>query len=400
MKTPLVAAVFRAPRRPLELEALDLDPPGPGEVAVRMVASGVCHSDLHVVDGEWERLTDLVLGHDGAAVVEELGPNLAERPADAPLDAGGLRVGDLVVLSWIAPCGACRACRRGEAWLCARPIGGDHRVEPPAVRLRRPDGSPIGVYCGIGTFGERQVVAAGAAIPVDPATPPEIAALIGCAVTTGVGAATKTAAVRPGESVVVIGLGGVGLSVVMGAALAGADPIIAVDRVPEKLAVARLAGATHGLQAGGGPRPGVRAGRGVRAAAEGALSPEEIRATVRDLTGGGADHAFEAIGLTATVEQAVELVRLGGTVTLVGMTPQGQRAGIDVYDFVEQGKVLRGSTYGSAVPALDFPRIARLYLEDRLPLDLLVGERIGLEGIDSALAAMRRGEGLRRVVVY
>ncbi len=358
--------VFGGAGRPLEIEDLLLDEPQGGEVLVRMVASGVCHSDLHVVDGEWDRPANVVLGHEGAAIVEALGPDV---PADS------LREGDLVVLAWTAPCGSCAACQRAEPWLCTQPRGSGHRLQPDDVRLRRKDGTPIGVYSGIGTFGERQVVAHEAAIPIDPGTPPELAALIGCAVTTGFGAVVNTAGVRAGESVVVIGAGGVGLSAVMGARFADAGPIVVIDTNPEKLELARRAGATHAFQ------------------------PSEADA-IRDLTDGGADHVLEAIGLTETVEQAIELVRPGGIVTLVGMTPQGRRAGIDVYRFVEDGKQLRGSNYGSATPAVDFPRIASLYAEGRLPLDLLVTERIGLEGVEGALDAMRRGDGARRVVVY
>ncbi len=359
------AAVFRGPHRPLSVETLLLDPPGAGEVLVRMVASGVCHSDLHVVDGEWSRPSDVVLGHEGAGVVEALGRGVE-----------GLAVGDLVVLAWTAPCIACPACLRAEPWLCADPRGSGHRLSPPQVRLRRRDGSPVGAYSGIGTFAERQLVAAEAAIPVDPGTPPEIAALIGCAVTTGVGAVLNTAAVRPGQSVVVIGAGGVGLSSIMAAVMAGAQPVVAVDAVPAKLLLARDAGATHTADSGG------------------------ARALLAELTDAGADHVFEAIGLRETVELAVDLTRAGGTTTLVGMTPQGERASIDVYGFVEQGKRLLGSNYGSAVPARDFPRICALYLDGRLPLDLLVTERIRLDGLEDAFAAMRRRDGARRVVVF
>ncbi len=241
--------------------------------------------------------------------------------------------------------------------------------------MRRKDGTPIGAYSGIGTFAERQVVAQEAAIPIAPGTPPEVAALIGCAVTTGFGAIVNTAGVRAGQSVVIIGAGGVGISAVMGARFADAGMIVVIDTSPEKLELARRAGATH------------------------ALLPSESE-SIRDLTDGGADHVLEAIGLTETVERAIELVRPGGTVTLVGMTPMGRRAGIDVYRFVEDGKQLRGSNYGSATPAIDFPRIADLYAEGRLPLDLLVTERIGLELVDHALDAMRSGQGARRVVVY
>lgn len=359
------AAVFRGPHRPLIVETLLLDPPGAGEVLVRMVASGVCHSDLHVVDGEWSRPPDVVLGHEGAGVVEALGPGV-EGPA----------VDDLVVLAWTAPCATCPACRRGEPWLCSDARGSGHRLSPEQVRLRRADGSPVGAYSGIGTFAERQIVAAEAAVRVDPRTPPAIAALVGCAVTTGVGAMLNTADVRAGESVVVIGAGGVGLSALMAAVVAEAHPIVAIDAVPAKLSLARQVGASH------------------------AVGPAGARALVSELTGTGADHVLEAIGLRETVELAVDLTRAGGTTTLVGMTPQGERASIDVYGFVEEGKRLLGSNYGSALPARDFPRICALYLDGRLPLDLLVTERIRLDGLEDAFAAMRRRDGARRVVVF
>ena len=351
--------VFDGPGRPMRIEELVLDPPGPGEVRVRMAAAGVCHSDLHVVDGDWERPTGVVLGHEGSAIVERLGAGVDD-----------LAPGDLVVLAWTAPCTRCAACGRGEPWLCVSPDGSGHRLAPGLTRMHLASGDAVGTYSGIGTFGEHQVVARSAAIRVDPRTPPEIAALIGCAVATGVGAVDHTAGVKAGESVMVIGLGGVGLSAVMGAAAAGADPITAVDLSAEKLELARAAGAHRTLLA-----------------SEAAL-------------GAGPDHTFECIGLVETVEMAIALARPGGTVTLVGMTPQGQRASFDVYRFVEDGKVIRGSNYGSAVPERDFPAIAAAYLAGRLPLDLLVTERIGLDGLDGAFAAMRRGDGARRVVVH
>lgn len=351
--------VFEGPGEAPRIEELILDPPQRDEVRVRMAAAGVCHSDLHVVDGEWERPAGVVMGHEGAAWVESVGADVA-----------GLELGDLVVLAWTAPCRACDACRRSEPWLCSRPEGSGHRLRAEDVRLHRPTGEPIGAYSGIGTFGEHQVVAASAAIRVDPRTPPEIAALIGCAVTTGIGAVRSTAQVKAGESVTVIGMGGVGLSAVMGAVAAGAHPITAIDASPAKLDLATRAGAHRTL-----------------------LAAESMQAA-------GADHVLECIGLTETVELAIDLVRPGGTVTLVGMTPQGHRASFDVYRLVEDGKRIIGSNYGSADPARDFPRIAREYLEGRLPLDLLITERIGLEQLDDAFAAMRRGDGARRVIVY
>jgi S-(hydroxymethyl)glutathione dehydrogenase / alcohol dehydrogenase len=373
----VTAAVFLGPGAGFRLEELLLDPPGPGEVLVRMAASGICHSDLHVVDGDWERPAPVAMGHEGAGVVEAVGPGVGGRVGD--LGAGDPRVGDLVVLAWTAPCGSCPACRRGELHLCTDPRGAGHRRGPADVRLRRPDGTPVGVYSGIGTLATHQVVAAEAAVTVDPALPPDQAALIGCAVTTGVGAVTRTAAVAPGASVVVIGLGGVGLSVVMGAALADARPIVAVDRVAAKLDRARSLGATDGVLAG---------------------DAEATRDAILARLPGGADHAFEAIGLAATAELAIEVVRPGGTATLVGMTPQGVRAGVDVYAFVERGLRLLGSNYGSADPARTFPELAAHAVAGRLAVGRLVEERIGLADLPRAFEAMRRGDGARRVVVF
>jgi S-(hydroxymethyl)glutathione dehydrogenase/alcohol dehydrogenase len=371
-RTSVLAAVFLGPGAGFRLEELALDPPAPGEVLVRLDASGVCHSDLHVLDGDWSRPAPVAMGHEGAGVVVAVGTGGGGR-------AGDPGVGDRVVLAWTAPCGACAACGRGEGHLCADPRGAGHRLGAPDVRLRRPDGTPVGVYSGIGTLATHQVVAAAAAIPIDPALPAEQAALLGCAVTTGVGAVTRTARVAAGESVVVVGLGGVGLSAVMGATLAGAGRIVAVDRVPAKLELARAVGAGDAVLA---------------------TDAAATRAAVLDLLPGGADHVLEAIGLPATVELAIELVRPGGTVTLVGMTPQGVRAGLDVYAFVERGVRLLGSNYGSAIPAEAFPELAAHAVAGRLPIGRLVEERIGLADLPRAFDALRRGEGARRVVVF
>jgi S-(hydroxymethyl)glutathione dehydrogenase/alcohol dehydrogenase len=401
-RTPVRAAVFLGAAEGFRVEELLLDPPGPGEVRVRILASGVCHSDLHVLDGDWDRPAPVVMGHEGAGIVEELGPGVGAGPGDPANDAhpgaarpgerglealgpgvgtrtGGPAVGDLVVLAWTAPCGACPACARGEAFLCSDPRGAGHRRAAADVRLRRPDGTAVGVYSGIGTMATHQVVAAEAAIPVDPALPPAEAALLGCAVTTGVGAVTQTAGVRAGETIVVFGLGGVGLSAVMGAVLAGAARVVAVDRVPAKLELARALGATDAVLAGDGPA---------------------TRAALLRLLPEGADHALEAIGLAATAEMAVEIVRPGGTVTLVGMTPQGVRAGIDVYSFVERGIRLLGSNYGSATPAAAFPELARHAVAGRLPIGRLIEERIDLDDLAPAFEALRRGNGARRVVAF
>ena len=363
------AAVLRAVGQPTHLETLSVAEPRAGEVRVRILASGVCHSDLHVRDGEWPRPTPIVMGHEGAGVIEAVGP-----------DVGALAVGQPVALSWLVPCGSCRQCRAGRPWACP---------DSPSFRHRRPDGTtvladgagePILSYCGIGTMAETTVVAQAAAIALPDGVDPAVAALIGCCVSTGVGAVVKTAEVPAGASVAVIGLGGVGLSCVMGAALAGASRIVAIDRVEAKLEVARSVGATDGLVA--------------------ADDPAATIAALRELTDGGPDYAFEAIGRAPTVELAIECLPLGGTAVLVGMTPVEARASFAVYPFVDGSRRILGSNYGFADPLVDFPRYAALHLAGRLPIDRLIDRRIALDDLEAAFDRLRTGEGLRQVVVF
>lgn len=362
------AAVVERAGMPVAIEDVSLEGPRAGEVLVRMTASGVCHSDLHVRDGDWERPGPIVLGHEGAGVVEAVGNGVAPE-----------LVGRTVALSWYAPCLACRACQRGRQWACTGSSSFGHAMPDGTTRLARADGSPLLAYCGIGTFAEREVVPATAAIPMPDGVPGEVAALIGCGVSTGVGAVVKTAGVRPGETVVVIGLGGVGLSCVMGAALAGASRIVAIDRAASKLDLARSLGATDTVGAG---------------------DDDAVRAAVAELTDGGPDHVFEAIGRLPTIELALSLVPVGGTATLVGLTPFGQRVSFEAYPFVDGSRRILGSNYGFAVAAVDFPRYAELYLAGRLPIDRLVDRRLGLDELESAFDRLRRGEGARQVVVY
>lgn len=369
--TTIRAAVLERPGVPSRIQALELGPPGPGEVLVRMLASGVCRSDLHVRDGEWERPGPVVIGHEGAGVVEALG-------AGVDGGASGLRVGSLVALAWTIPCGACRSCRAGRTWECPASPSYTHRMADGTSRLHRPDGTEVLAYCAIGTMAEAQVVPAAAAIPLPEATPPAVAALIGCCVTTGVGAVTRTAGLEPGASVAVIGLGGVGLSCVMGAVVAGASTILAVDRVAAKLELARELGASATLLATG--------------------DPAATAAAIRDMTDGGPDACFEAIGLPATVEAAIACLPPGGTAVLVGLTPFGARAAFEVFPLVDGGRRIVGSNYGSAIPARDFPRYAALHLAGRLPVERLITARIGLDGIEAAFDRLRRGEGVRSVI--
>ena len=363
------AAVLRTAGEPAAIEELILAEPRAGEVRVRILASGVCHSDLHVRDGDWPRPTPIAMGHEGAGVVEAVGPGVRS-----------LSVGQPVALSWLVSCGVCRSCRGGRVWACIDSPSFRHRMPDGATVLAGPDGEPVLSYCGIGTMAEATVVPEAAAIALPDGVDPAVAALIGCCVATGVGAVLKTAAVPPGASVAVIGLGGVGLSCVMGAALAGASRIVALDRVEAKLDAARAVGATDGLVA--------------------TDDREATMEALRDLTDGGPDYVFEAIGRVATVELAIECLPLGGTAVLVGLTPFEARAAFGVYRLVDGSRRILGSNYGFAEPAIDFPRYADLHLAGRLPADRLIDRRIGLDDLEGAFERLRAGEGLRQVVVF
>jgi S-(hydroxymethyl)glutathione dehydrogenase/alcohol dehydrogenase len=364
----ITAAVLERPGEPLRVEDLLLNPPGPGEVRVRLLASGVCHSDLHMVEGEWGDTPPIVLGHEGCGVVEELGPGVT-----AP------RLGQVVVLDWFASCGACGDCLTGRPWACRRTRSTENVLPDGTTRIHRPDGSPVLPYLSVGTFATASVVSATSAVPIPEGLPPEVASLIGCSVTTGLSSVLRAATPPPGSPAVVFGLGGVGLSIVMGLALAGAAPIVAVDRVLAKLDVASAIGATTTIVAG---------------------DADATVDAVRDATSGGALFAFEAIGLEATIDQAMRSLRAGGTAVLVGMTPFGVRASFDAFDLVDRSLTVMGTNYGYGVPKEDFPRYADLYLQGQLPIDRLIDDRIGLQDVNGALDAMRRGEGVRRVIVY
>ena len=368
--TPVRAAVLERVGSPVRVRDLTLLAPRDGEVQVGMLASGVCHSDLHVRDGEWDRPTPIVMGHEGAGVVEAVGPGVASP-----------RVGELVALSWLIPCGTCRSCRRGHPWACPDAPSYRHTLLDGTVPFSDPDdGAPIRAYCAIATMSERVVIPAAAAIPMPDGTDPAVAALIGCCVTTGVGAVLKTAAVPRGASVAVIGLGGVGLSCVMGAVVARASRIVAIDRVPAKLDAASAVGATDTL-----------------------LAADDAGATIealRDRTDGGPDFVFEAIGRPATADLAIAALPVGGTAVLVGMTPLGERAAFEVYPFVDGSRRILGSNYGFAEPGVDFPRYAAWTVEGRLPVQRLIDRRVGLDDVEDAFAAMRRGEHTRQVIEF
>ncbi len=366
--TTIRAAVTRATGAPAIIEPVQIAEPRAGEVRVRILGSGVCHSDLHVRDGDWPRPLPMAMGHEGAGVVEAVGPGVS------------LRVGQPVALSWLVPCGRCRSCRAGRPWACPDSPSFAHRLPSGATALVGADGDPVMSYCGIGTMAEATVVPEAAAIPLPDGVDPAVAALIGCCVSTGVGAVTKTAAVPSGATVAVIGLGGVGLSCVMGAVLADAGQIVAIDRVPSKLDVARELGATHGL-----------------------VATDDRAATIealRDLTDGGPDFVFEAIGRVSTVELAIESLPIGGAAVLVGLTAFEAQASFGVYPLVDGARRILGSNYGFADAPVDFPRYAALHLAGRLPIDRLIDRRIGLDDLEGAFDRLRTGEGLRQVVIF
>ncbi len=332
-----------------------------------MRASGVCHSDWHCVTGDSEVDLPVVLGHEGSGVVTELGPGVDH-----------LRVGDHVALSWIPNCGMCRECRRGLRHLCATHLGAlwAGTMLDGSIRLRDGDGHAVHHLSALSTWATHAVVPSISCVPM-PDVPYEVSALIGCGVTTGVGAAVNRAGVAAGDSVVVFGAGGVGLSIIMGAAAAGAKTIIAVDLQPEKEALARRLGATHFIAA------------------------EDPVANVLQTTGGvGCDHAFDAVGNARIAESLNDCLARRGTAVLVGMPPGGTSMSVDPMAFIRQEKMLTGSIFGSADTHQDFVRYANLFRDGRLPIDELITARYALDDINEACANMLTGQSGRGVVVF
>lgn len=362
------AAVLYAPNTPFEIRTLTLDEPRHGEVRVKIAASGVCHSDYHLVTGTTRHPMPVVCGHEGAGIVEAVGEGVTR-----------VKPGDHVTLSWTPDCGHCFYCMRGQPNLCetyTEPIWAGTMLDG-TTRLHE-NGSPVYAYCGLATFAEYVVVPEQSCIPIRSEFSLEVAALVGCAVATGVGAALYTAHVKPGESVVVIGCGGVGLNIVQGAALCGASRIIAIDTNETKMALAREFGATDTLLAGG-----------------------DTVAQVRALTGGrGADYAFEAVGVPALQEQALSLVRPGGMVVLAGLSPMGTGTNLPGAVITRTETTIKGSYYGSVHPQRDFPLILDMYGAGRLKLDQLISRTYRLDQINEAFETMMRGEIARGIIVF
>ncbi|MFB9235767.1 alcohol dehydrogenase catalytic domain-containing protein [Plantactinospora siamensis] len=340
------------------VEDVELPDPGPGEVRVAIRAAGVCHSDLSMMNGTLAPPYPLVLGHEAAGVVVEAGAGV------------GLPVGTHVVLNWAPPCRDCWFCRHGEPWLCER------AGAPAAARGRTSAGEQLHVTLGLGALAEQVVVPARAVIPVPDELPFADAALLGCAVLTGVGAVRRTAAVAAGESVLVIGLGGVGLAVVSAARAAGADPVLAVDSSAAKAGLAVAAGATEFLPA-----------------------DDALSRAVRARTGGrGVDHAVECVGRGETIRTAWRATRRGGRVTVVGMGARDDVVGLSALEIFHSARTLRSSVYGSSDPERHLPDLARSVLDGGLDLAPLITDRTDLDGAAEAFARMARGEGARTVV--
>ena len=357
-----------AESKPLLIDEIDLADPGPGEVLVRVAAASLCHSDLSVIDGTRPRVMPMVLGHEASGVVEKIGAGV-KRFAE----------GDHVVFSWMARCGHCRCCIDGRPWLCENGIKANvaGTLLSGARRLNW-HGKVVNHHIGVSGFAQHAVAMESALVKIDHDYPLETAALFGCAVMTGVGAVVNTAKVRPGDPVAVFGLGGVGLSAVMGAAVAGAFPIIAVDVLDAKLELATKAGATHTVNG----------------------AKLDAVAAIRDITGGGVEVAVESVGRVAALQQAYLATRRGGTVVTVGLPPPDQMFAIPAVSLANDEKTVRGSYMGSCIFERDVPRFIALHRAGKLPVDLLHTHTIELSDINAAFDTLAAGGAVRQIVRF
>jgi S-(hydroxymethyl)glutathione dehydrogenase/alcohol dehydrogenase len=362
------AAVLYEANQPMVIEDLSLEGPRTGEVLVRIAATGICHSDYHVIDGTWHGPgypKPIVLGHEASAIVEAVGPNVSL-----------VKPGDHVILSFVSTCGRCQPCVRGEPYLCNGMRSPAGTMTDGTRRLRKGD-QEINHFGRMSSFAEMAIVHESQAIPIRPDMPLDRAALIGCAVMTGVGAVLNTARVEPGATMAVFATGGVGLNVIQGGTLVNASQIIAVDLLDNKLEYARTVGATHTINS----------------------SKEDPIEAIRELTGGmGVDYAFDAIGLPSVSRQAYDCTRPGGTTVVVGMAPTGAEIPIPA-TIAGSSKTVKGCFYGSTRPAVDFPRLVDFYVQGRLKLDQIISRRYRLDEINEAFAALARGDNARGVIV-
>jgi S-(hydroxymethyl)mycothiol dehydrogenase len=357
--------VSRAKGEPVSLETVIVPDPGPGEAVVSIKACGVCHTDLHYRQGGINDEFPFLLGHEAAGYVEQVGEGVSD-----------LEPGDFVILNWRAVCGTCRACKRGKPWYCFS----THNAAQPMTLA---DGTALSPALGIGAFLEKTLVHSGQCTKVNPEVEPAVAGLLGCGVMAGLGAAINTGAVTRGDSVAVIGCGGVGDAAIAGAALAGATTIIAVDQDDRKLEWAKGFGATHTLNTKG-------------------KSEDDVVESIQSMTNSfGADVVIDAVGRPETWRQAFYARDLAGTVVLVGVpTPDMRLNDMPLIDFFSRGGQLKSSWYGDCLPSRDFPVLVDLYLRGRLPLDKFVTEKIPVVGVEQAFERMHHGDVLRSVVVF
>jgi S-(hydroxymethyl)glutathione dehydrogenase / alcohol dehydrogenase len=363
----LRAAVLREIGAPLSLEDVDLDEPRAGEVRVRIEAAGVCHSDLHYMTGDLVAKRPLVVGHEGAGIVEAVGPHTT----------GRVSVGDRVAMLWRPRCGECEACLVGNPVLCryGRVLATTNGLMDGTTRLHQ-DGQPIHHLMGVSCFAEQVVVSETSVLSVPDGVPAEVAAISACAVITGVGSVLNAVSRPAGQPLAVFGAGGVGLAAVMGAALTGAHPVIAIDLDPAKLELASRLGATHLVNAG----------------------TDEVVDRVLEITGTGVPWLIEAVGRPQTMRQAIDCLGPGGTLVAVGLSSVDATVAVPINDLVQRQKRVLGSLYGSSNPRVDLPRIFALYLAGRLPLDALIGDRRPLAEVNQAYADLRAG-GVGRTIL-
>jgi S-(hydroxymethyl)glutathione dehydrogenase/alcohol dehydrogenase len=360
------AAVLNSVPGLLDIEEIDIDQPGPREVLIRTAAAGLCHSDLHFMDGKYPFPCPAVLGHESSGVVEAVGSMVQY-----------VQPGDHVITCLSAFCGHCSQCTDGHLSLCENKSTELVRRPGEPPRLSRAGGETVNQYLHLSSFAEQMLIHEHALVKIDRDMPLDAAALIGCGVTTGLGAVFRTARVSPGETVAVIGCGGIGLSAVQGARIAGANKIIAIDMAASKLELAEQMGATHVVDA----------------------SHDDPVAVVKELTGGGVHHSFEAVGLKQTAEQAYQMLRNGGQATVIGMIPVGTKIEVHGPDLLYE-KTLTGSNMGSNQFRTDMPRFVDMYLTGRLHLDEMVSKRIRLDEINGGFEDMKSGNVARSVIVF
>ena len=358
------AAVLVAPKQPLEIEELSISKPGPHEVLIRTAACGLCHSDLHFIEGAYPHPVPAVPGHEAAGIVEAVGSEVRT-----------VKPGDHVVSCLSAFCGHCEFCVTGRMALC---LGGDtRRAQGDPPRITRGDGSPVNQMLNLSAFAEQMLIHEHACVRIDPEMPLDRAAVIGCAVTTGAGAVFNACNLVPGETVAVIGCGGVGLAAINAAKIAGAGQIIACDPIPAKRELAKVLGATHSVDA----------------------LAEDAVAQVVEISRGGVHHAIEAVGRLASAELACKMLRRGGTATILGMMPLDCKVGLGALDLLG-GKKLQGALMGMNRFPVDLPRLVDFYMRGLLDLDTIIAERIPLTAVNDGFETMKKGDNARSVIVF